>query len=134
MDEQKGLVLFEKNSMTIFKQLSQLKKDIKALEKAEMTAKESLKKAMAEYGITSFSNEFVTISSVKAGEDKVSFDEDAFALADPETYKELCEDYPNLRIDLEQWKELEPETYAKFLKAYNKVTKGKSGYIRIEAK
>lgn len=134
MDDQKALTIFQEKNLGIFKKLSELKKEIAHLQDTEKKAKELLKKAMTEYGITSYKDELISISSVSASPDKVVFDLDAFMLADPKTYKEVLDDYPLTILDLEKWQLDEPENYQEFLKAYNKVVKGKSGYIRIEAK
>jgi hypothetical protein len=134
MDDQKALTIFQEKNLGIFKKLSELKKEIAHLQDTEKKAKELLKKAMNEYGITSYKDELISISSVSASPDKVVFDLDAFMLADPKTYKEVLDDYPLTILDLEKWQLDEPENYQEFLEAYNKVVKGKSGYIRIEAK
>lgn len=104
MTEQTALKRFEERNLAVFKELSELKKQRKALEEQEAKLKEGIENAMTHYGVTSFKNEYITISYV------------------PESKSET--------IDLKALQSNEPELYAELLEDYRKVTK-KKGYVRF---
>lgn len=136
MEESKQIKVFDENKyLAEFKKLSELKKEIANLQATEKKVKEELKSIFEEYGIKQFKNEFVTVSSVSGSADKLVFDEQALKDRDPKTYESLVNDYPLKGIDIQKWELTDPDEYKEFFDTYHKVgTKGKSGYIRIEAK
>ena len=101
------LVLFEQKSIDVMRKLSELNAEKKRIEKLDEELRDKLNKAMTEYGITNFKNDYVSITAVAPSE-SVSVDLKALEKAEPECYKGLLEDYP-------------------------KVTK-KKGYVRITVK
>ena len=101
------LVLFEERSLEIMQKLSALKAEKENIEKFDAELRDRLQKIMTEYGVTSFKNEYVTISNV----------------AESET----------ITVDLNKLKEKEPECYEGLIADYPKVTKRKA-YVRITVK
>lgn len=104
MTEATALKRFEEKNLAAFKALADLKAQIKALEDQQEKVKLGIQNAMEHYGVTSFKNEYVTISYV------------------PESQSET--------IDLKAFQAQEPELYAELLEDYRKVTKRK-GYVRF---
>lgn len=104
MTEKTALKRFEEKNLAVFKQLADLKAQIKELERQQEDVKAGILKAMEHYGVTQFKNEYVTISYV------------------PESQSET--------IDLKALQAQEPELYAELLEDYRKVTKRK-GYVRF---
>ena len=101
------LALFEERSLEIMQKLSALKAEKENIEKLDAELRDRLQKIMTEYGVTSFKNEYVTISNV----------------AESET----------TTVDLNKLKEKEPECYEGLIVDYPKVTKRKA-YVRITVK
>ena len=101
------LVLFEERSLEIMQKLSALKAEKENIEKFDAELRDRLQKIMTECGVTSFKNEYVTISNV----------------AESET----------TTVDLNKLKEKEPECYEGLIADYPKVTKRK-GYVKITVK
>lgn len=99
--------LFESKTLNAMQELSALKKEQDRLAELEKQAKESIQKAMEEYGIISYKNDYVTISKVAES--------------------------TTTTIDLKAMEEKEPELYAELLSDYAKTTTKKS-YIRIQVK
>lgn len=87
------LALFESKALVFMKNLSNLKKEQDRLADMEKTARQNLQKAMEEYGIVQFKNEYVTISTVK-GSTTVSLDVKALEKNEPKLYADLLKDYP----------------------------------------
>lgn len=104
MTEKTALKRFEEKNLAVFKQLADLKAQIKELERQQEDVKAGILKAMEHYGVTSFKNEYITISYVP----------------DSETES----------IDLKALQAQEPDLYAELLNDYRKITKRK-GYVRF---
>lgn len=104
MTEKTALKRFEEKNLAVFKQLAELKAQIKELERQQDDVKAGILKAMEHYGVTSFKNEFITISYVPDSETET--------------------------IDLKALQAQEPDLYAELLNDYRKVTKRK-GYVRF---
>lgn len=104
MTEKTALKRFEERNLAVFKQLADLKAQIKELERQQEDVKAGILQAMEHYGVTSFKNEYITISYVP----------------DSETES----------IDLKALQAQEPDLYAELLEDYRKVTKRK-GYVRF---
>lgn len=104
MTEKTALKRFEEKNIAVFKQLAELKAQIKELERQQDDVKAGILKAMEHYGVTSFKNEYITISYVP----------------DSETES----------IDLKALQAQEPDLYSELLNDYRKVTKRK-GYVRF---
>lgn len=104
MTEKTALKRFEEKNLAVFKQLAELKAQIKELERQQDDVKAGILKAMEHYGVTSFKNEYITISYVP----------------DSETES----------IDLKALQAQEPDLYAELLNDYRKITKRK-GYVRF---
>lgn len=104
MTEKTALKRFEERNLAVFKELGALKQQIKELEAQQDKLKQGIQEAMEHYGVTSFKNEYITISYV------------------PESKSES--------IDLKALQAHEPELYAELLEDYKKVTKRK-GYVRF---
>jgi hypothetical protein len=108
MAEQKNeLVEFEQSQLAAFKALADFKKTRDKMDEQEKKIKADLEKAMLDYGIKSFSNEYVTLSYVEASTSET--------------------------IDLKAFKEKEPKLYDELLGDYKKVT-NKKAYVRIAVK
>ena len=107
MPEENAVAIFEEKSLALMKQLSALKRQKEELEAADEKLISSLKEFMDQYGITSFKNDYVTISNVGPSE--------------------------SVSVDLKKLQEKEPECYQGLIEDYPKVTK-KAGYVRIIVK
>lgn len=108
MAEQKNeLVEFEQSQLVAFKQLAEFKKAREQMDEREKKIKADLEKAMLDYGIKSFSNDYVTLSYVEASTSET--------------------------IDLKAFKEKEPKLYDELLGDYRKIT-NKKAYVRIAVK
>lgn len=92
MTEKTALKRFEEKNLAVFKQLADLKAQIKELERQQDDVKAGILKAMEHYGVTSFKNEYITISYVPDSETE-SIDLKALQAQEPELYAELLEDY-----------------------------------------
>lgn len=101
------VALFEQNNLVIFKKLADFKKAQEEMKSQEEKLKADLEKSMAEYGIKSFKNDYVTLSYVEASTSET--------------------------IDLKAMQEKEPKLYAELLEDYRKVT-SKKAYVRIMVK
>lgn len=101
--------VFNEKYLAVMKSIADLSKQKKAIEDQEKKVKTQLEKAFDEYGIKSLENDYLKITRVEAGADSVTIDLKAFEEKEPETYKEILEDYP-------------------------KKVKGKSAYIRFNVK
>lgn len=101
------VALFEQKALTLMKQLSDIKKAKDELDSTDAKIRKALQESMSEYGITSFKNEYVTISNVPESE--------------------------SVSVDLKKLKEQEPECYDGLINDYPKVTK-KAAYVRIVVK
>lgn len=88
-------------------ELKRIKEEKERLEKINADLRSQLQVVMNEFGVTSFKNDYVTISNV----------------AESET----------ITVDLNKLKEKEPECYEGLIADYPKVTKRK-GYVRITVK
>ena len=104
MTEKTALKRFEERNLAVFKQLAELKTQIKELERQQEDVKAGILEAMEHYGVTSFKNEYITISYVPDSETET--------------------------IDLKALQAQEPDLYAELLNDYRKVTKRK-GYVRF---
>lgn len=89
------LQVFEKQNLSIFKALRDLKKEKEELERQEEVAKGMLAEGMEQYGIKSFKNEYITISYVEASS-STTVDLKEMEKKEPELYKELLADYPKV--------------------------------------
>ena len=98
MDEreftQNEIELYEGHYMTVFKRLAEMVKTTKQIEEDEKKIKEQIEKSMDEFGIKSIDNQYINITRVAAGSNKVTIDLDAFMKAEPNNYAELLADYP----------------------------------------
>ena len=92
--ESKEVALFENQYLAAMKKLAEMTKAKKKLEAEEKKVKESIEKAMNEYGIKSIDNMIITITRVAAGTDKLTVDVDQLAKEEPELYADLIKDYP----------------------------------------
>lgn len=92
MTEKTALKRFEEKNLAVFKQLADLKAQIKELERQQDDVKAGILKAMEHYGVTSFKNEFITISYVPDSETE-SIDLKALQAQEPDLYDELLNDY-----------------------------------------
>jgi pantothenate kinase-related protein Tda10 len=101
------LIEFEQSQMAAFKALAEFKTAREKLDEQEKKIKADLEKAMLDYGIKSFSNDYVTLSYVDASSSET--------------------------IDLKAFKENEPTLYNELLRDYKKVT-NKKAYVRILVK
>ena len=95
MEQEKAIQLFEKKYMTVFQNLSDLKKEQDRLADIEKKAKAEIEKAMYDYGITSVKNDLITITRVEASESR-SIDLTELSKKEPKLYGELLEDYPKV--------------------------------------
>lgn len=107
--EKNEVVAFNSQYLSMMENLSNLSKQKKRLEDEEKKIKNVLKQCFDEYGIKSLDNEFIKITRVKGSEDSVT-------------------------IDLKEFENNEPETYADILADYPKTVKGKSSSIRFDVK
>lgn len=101
------VALFEEKSLVLMQKLSELKQQKEQIEAADTEVRKKLQEAMDQYGITSFKNDYVTITNVPASE--------------------------TVSVDLKKLKDKEPECYQGLIEDYPKVTK-KAAYVRILVK
>lgn len=99
--------LFIDKNITVFKNLSKLKKAIKDLQDKESKYKEDLEYQMDKYDVDSLDNEYIKVSRVKESS--------------------------SLTVDLKKFEKLEPDEYASLLNDYPKQTNRK-GYIKFTIK
>lgn len=92
MTEKTALKRFEERNLEVFKSLAALKLQIKELERQEDEMKKGIQDAMEHYGVTSFKNEYITISYVPESQTE-SIDLKALQVNEPELYEELLADY-----------------------------------------
>lgn len=92
MTEKTALKRFEERNLVVFKELGELKQQIKELEKKQDELKKGIQEAMEHYGVTSFKNEYITISYVPESTSE-SIDLKALQTNEPELYEELLADY-----------------------------------------
>ena len=92
MTEKTALKRFEERNLAVFKQLADLKAQIKELERQQDEVKAGILEAMEHYGVKSFKNEYITISYVPDSETE-SIDLKALQAHEPELYDELLNDY-----------------------------------------
>lgn len=92
MTEKTALKRFEEKNLAVFKQLADLKAQIKELERQQDDVKAGILQAMEHYGVTSFKNEYITISYVPDSETE-SIDLKALQAQEPDLYDELLNDY-----------------------------------------
>lgn len=126
------LQAFEQQNLQVFKDISQITAQRKALEKQEKDIKAQLEEAMLEHEIKSIDNEYIKITRVKASE-TVSVDLKELEEKEIETFDELMEDYPVRTIDLKQLEAAEPELYGELVEDYPKVSSRKA-HLRFEVK
>lgn len=92
MTEKTALKRFEERNLAVFKQLADLKAQIKELERQQDDVKAGILQAMEHYGVTSFKNEYITITYVPDSETE-SIDLKALQAQEPDLYDELLHDY-----------------------------------------
>lgn len=92
MTEKTALKRFEEKNLAVFKQLAELKAQIKELERQQEDVKAGILEAMEHYGVKSFKNEYITISYVPDSETE-SIDLKALQAQEPDLYDELLNDY-----------------------------------------
>lgn len=92
MTEKTALKRFEERNLAVFKQLADLKAQIKELERQQDEVKAGILEAMEHYGVTSFKNELITITYVPDSETE-SIDLKALQAQEPDLYDELLNDY-----------------------------------------
>ena len=95
MTEKTALKRFEEKNLVVFQQMAELKKQIKTLEDQQEKLKKGVLEAMEHYGVTSFKNDYITISYV-AGSINQTIDLKALQANEPELYEELLADYPKI--------------------------------------
>ena len=128
------LQVFDNQYLQVFQSLSDVTKQLKALEKQEKAIREGLKKAMEKYGIKSLENEYIKITHVDANAGKKSIDIDELSKKEPKLYQDLLKDYPKTSIDVDELKKQEPELYADIITDYPKVTGAKAAYLLFKVK
>ena len=89
------LQIFEQSNLAIFQKLAEVKKAQEQMKAREDELKAQLKKSMEDYSVTSFKNEYITISYVK-GTTSESIDITELEKKEPELYKDLLGDYPKI--------------------------------------
>ena len=89
------VVLFEQNQLDVMRKLSELNVEKKRIDALDAELRDKLVKAMDDYGIVNFKNDYVSITKVDATE-SVSVDLKALEKAEPDCYKGLIEDYPKV--------------------------------------
>ena len=96
MNEEKkteaNLIEFSKHNVAFFHRLAEFKAVAKKMEQEEKQIKQKLMDEMDRYGITSFSNNEISISYVGASV-QTSLDINAFKKQEPQLYEELMKDY-----------------------------------------
>lgn len=92
MTEKTALKRFEEKNIAVFKQLAELKAQIKELERQQDEVKAGILEAMEHYGVKSFKNELITITYVPDSETE-SIDLKALQAQEPDLYDELLNDY-----------------------------------------
>ena len=101
------VVLFEQNQLDVMRKLSELNAEKKRIDALDAELRDKLVKAMDDYGIVNFKNDYVSITKVDATE--------------------------SVTVDLKKLEEKEPECYKGLIEDYPKVTK-KKAYVRITVK
>ena len=101
------VVLFEQNQLDVMRKLSELNAEKKRIDALDAELRDKLVKAMDDYGIVNFKNDYVSITKVDATE--------------------------SVTVDLKKLEEKEPECYEGLIADYPKVTKRK-GYVKITVK
>ena len=89
------VVLFEQNQLDVMRKLSELNAEKKRIDALDAELRDKLVKAMDDYGIVNFKNDYVSITKVDATE-SVSVYLKALEKAEPDCYKGLIEDYPKV--------------------------------------
>ena len=89
------VVLFEQNQLDVMRKLSELNVEKKRIDALDAELRDKLVKAMDDYGIVNFKNDYVSITKVDATE-SVSVDLKALEKAEPDCYKGFIEDYPKV--------------------------------------
>lgn len=84
---------FENTNLVYFKQLGELTKQKKLLEKQEKEVKVQIQKSMEEYNVQSIDNEHIKISYV-VSKPSVSIDLKQLEKKENELYEGLLKDYP----------------------------------------
>lgn len=95
MTEATAIKRFEERNLAVFKELGALKQQIKELERQQDELKKGIQEAMEHYGVTSFKNEYITISYVPESTSE-SIDLKALQANEPELYEELLADYKKI--------------------------------------
>lgn len=88
------IALFENQYLAAMKQVADVTKTKKKLEAEEKKIKAKIEKAMDEFGIKSIDNQYITISRVAAGQDKITVDLETLKAEEPDLYDDLIADYP----------------------------------------
>jgi pantothenate kinase-related protein Tda10 len=89
------LQIFEQSNLAIFQKLAEFKKAQEQMKSQEEELKAQIEKAMEEYCVKSFKNEYITISYVE-GSTSESIDLKELEKKEPELYKDLLGDYPKI--------------------------------------
>jgi len=92
MADENKMVEFQKHNVAFFHRLAEFKALTKKMEQEEKQIKQKLQEEMERYGITSFSNDEISISYVGASV-QTSLDINAFKKQEPKLYEELLKDY-----------------------------------------
>lgn len=95
--QENNIVLFEQYALESFKTLSELKKEQKRLEEIDKKVRTEIEKAMNEYDIQSFKNDYVTISRVAQSTTR-TIDVKKLQEREPQLYDELIADYPKTTL------------------------------------
>lgn len=99
----------EEKTLAKIKELADMTKQMKSLEKTIGSVKKDLEKMMNQYQVKSMDCPYIKFTRVDAGEDKEVLDVDALEKNEPELYAELLADY-------------------------HKTKKGKSAYVTFSVK
>lgn len=126
------LQAFEQQNLQVFKDISQITAQRKALEKQEKEIKKQLEEAMMEHEIKTIDNEFIKITRVEASE-TVTVDLKELEEKESETFDELFEDYPIRSLDIKRLEAAEPELYEELVEDYPKVSSRKA-HLRFKVK
>ena len=126
------LQAFEQQNLQVFKDISQITAQRKALEKQEKDIKVQLEEAMLEHDIKSIDNEFIKITRDEASE-TVTVDLKELGEKESETFDELFEDYPIRSLDIKRLEAAEPELYEELVEDYPKVSSRKA-HLRFKVK